>query len=443
MSNPQSIQKTLGIGLTLGVVFLWFIALVMAVSVLRIRMNRLFDSALAETAQRIMPLAVVEIINRKMPGQMQNIMPFAAHDEYLVYLVRDNHGAILLKSHNADSAVFDPHFQKGFSSSESHRFYGASAVQDTLHIQVAEPLAQRQAAMKEMIFTLVWPLAILIPLCFFGTWLFVRYSLRQVLAFSAAIKKRDGGDLSPIQAFELPIEINTIADSLNDLLQRLRRAMELEHAFTANSAHELRTPIATALAQIQRLQHTLPAGSSLEQACKIEITIKRLSRLSEKLMQLAKAESGRLMSAEPHDLICLLRLIIEQYKHSYPDKKFQLYLPDNESFMSNLDADAFAILVGNLLDNAMKYGNKQAPVVIGFSSGTLRIVNQSAIIPADKLAQLNHRFVRLNSQSKGSGLGLAIVDAIVTGMHATMTLYSPATNRTDGFEVRINFPHTS
>src|SRR5690554_751279 len=117
MKRPQSLQMTLGVGLTLGVVLLWVLALVLAMSVLRGRMNSLFDSALAETAQRIMPLAVVEIINSETPEEIQNIMPFAAHDEYFVYLVRDNSGAVLLKSHNADPAIFDQNFQKGFSSS--------------------------------------------------------------------------------------------------------------------------------------------------------------------------------------------------------------------------------------------------------------------------------------------------------------------------------------
>lgn len=440
MKRTKSLQNNLGVGLTLGVALLWVLALVVAVSVLRDRMNEMFDSALAETAQRIMPLAVVEIINSETPGQLQNIMPFAAHDEYFIYLVRDNSGAVLLKSHNADPAVFKPDFQTGFSSSASHRFYGASAVQNTLHIQVAEPLSQRQEALREMVFTLVWPLAILIPLCFFGTWVFVRYSLRHVLAFSDAIKSRDGGDLSPIQNHNLPAEVNTIAESLNDLLQRLRRAMELEHAFTANSAHELRTPIATALAQIQRLHQTLPEGSSQEQASKIETSIRKLSRLSEKLMQLAKAEGGRLLSTERHDLISLLRLIVEEFRRSYANAVIHLNVPDNESFMSNLDADAFAILVQNLLDNAVKHGHEGKPIEIRFSAqGTLRIINHADVIPAEKLTQLHRRFVRSNSQAEGSGLGLAIADAIVSGVGATMIIHSPAVNRIDGFEVRINF----
>lgn len=440
MKRTNSLQKTLGIGLTLGVAFLWILALVVAVITLNSRMNTFFDSALAETAQRIMPLAVVEIINNENPEQIQNIMPFAAHDEYFVYLVRDSKGVVLLKSHNANPAVFSQELPNGFSSSESHRFYGASAVQDTIHIYVAEPLAQRWAAVKEMLIPLLWPLALLIPLCFIGTWLFVRYSLRHVLKFSEAIQTRGDGDLTPIEGSGLPTEINSIAASLNDLLGRLRRALELEHAFTANSAHELRTPISTALAQIQRLQQTMPAGSMKDQTFKIETSIKKLSRLSEKLMQLAKAEGGSLLSAERHDLIELLRLIVEQFRRTIPDADIQLHLPANQSFQSHMDADAFAILVQNLLDNAIKHGHQNKPVDVSFSAqGVLTIINHGKIIPSKTLIRLRRRFVRSNSQVEGSGLGLAIADAIVAGIGATMSIHSPAINKTDGFEVQVQF----
>ena len=110
---PKSLQKTLGIGLTVGVTLLWLLALLSTVYVSQNKLNTLFDSALAETAQRIMPLAVVEITNREEPGQLQQIMSFETHDEPLVYLVRDASGAILLKSHNADPLMFNKTLLKG------------------------------------------------------------------------------------------------------------------------------------------------------------------------------------------------------------------------------------------------------------------------------------------------------------------------------------------
>ncbi|MBG58057.1 MAG: two-component sensor histidine kinase [Porticoccus sp.] len=444
MKPSQSLQKTLGIGLTLGVTLLWIIALLGALLVSQNKLNELFDSTLAETAQRIMPLAVVEIINREDPGQPQHIMSFesfGAHDEPLVYLVRDKSGEILLQSHNAEPALFNPALLKGFGSSATHRFYGAWAVQNTLHIEVAEPLSQRREAIVEIAITLLWPLILLIPLCFIGTWAFVRYSLRHILAYRGEIESRGSGDLSPVSVPGLPTEILTIAASVNKLLDRLRRALESERSFTANSAHELRTPIATALAQIQRLQQEVSTGPIKDRTIKIESSLRRLSDLSEKLMQLAKAEGGGLLSTERHDLASLLRLVVDDLKRSSAATIIKLTLPENEEFMSAIDPDAFAILVRNLLDNAIKHGSKNQPVEISFSAqGVLSIINAAKVIPDETLAQLRQRFVRSNTTVQGSGLGLAIADAIVTGVGATMTFNSPATGRAGGFEVRVDFP---
>lgn len=441
MKNSRSLQKTIGVGLTLGVTLLWILALLSATYVSQNKLNQLFDSALAETAQRIMPLAVIEIINREGPKQSQQIMSFEAHDEHLVYLVRDTFGNILLQSHKADPTVFNPTLLKGFSSSATYRFYGASAVQNTIHIEVAEPLTQRKEAIIEMAVTLLWPLVLLIPLCFIGSWAYVHFSLRPVLAFRDEIEFRGKGDLSPVKVNCLPTEILTISDSVNNLLVRLRRALESERSFTANSAHELRTPIATALAQIQRLQQEVSSGPIKDRMFKIETTIRDLSCLSEKLMQLAKAEGGGLLSTKPHNLISLLSLIVDDIKQSFSERAITLTLPRNREFLSFIDPDAFAILVRNLLDNAIKHGVMNQPVEINFSSnGVLMVVNSANVIPAKTLVQLRRRFVRSNTSVQGLGIGLAIVDAIVTGVDATMTFNSPATGRVNGFEVRVAFP---
>jgi two-component system OmpR family sensor kinase len=440
MNTPKSLQKNLSISLTLGMTFLWLLALAGAVLVSQYRLNALFDSALAETAQRIMPLAVVEIVNRETPSQLQRVMSFDAHDEQFVYLVRNTSKEILLQSHNAKSGDFNESLITGFSSSPSHRFYGVFAVQNTYHIEVAEPLSQRRKAVMEMAISLLWPLVLLVPLCLIGTWALVRFSLRHVLAYRRKLESRGSGDLSKISVQGLPTEILGIAVAVNNLLERLRRALDAERSFTANSAHELRTPLASALAQIQRLQQELPAGRANERTIKIEAALRRLSDLSEKLMQLAKAEGGGLLSGELHDLTSFLTLVVDELKRANAKTVINLTQPEKGGFMSNVDPDAFAILVHNLVDNAIKHGTKDHPIEIRFSEqGELSIVNAADVIAAETLEQLRQRFVRSSTLVQGSGLGLAIADAIATGIGASMTLYSPASNRKDGFEVRVIF----
>lgn len=258
MKSPSSLQKRLGLGLTLGMTLLWLGATVGAWLVVQHELNEAFDSALEETAQRILPLAVLEISNREAPRESQHVATLKMHKEYLTYLVRDASGEILMQSHDANPKIFSKQPSEGFSTTEKYRLYSASALRGTVFIEIAEPLGHRREAAREALFALLLPLLALIPISLLGTWLFVRISLRSVLAYRRAVESRGVGDLSPINVARLPAEIDPLADAVNHLLERLRKALEAERSFTANSAHELRTPLAATLAQIQRLRHEAP-----------------------------------------------------------------------------------------------------------------------------------------------------------------------------------------
>lgn len=430
-----SLQRRLGVGLTLGVALLWLLATLIAGLGVRHELDEVFDSSLQETAQRILPLAVVEIVNRENPGTSQHIASLQAHEEYLTYVVRDASGAILMQSHDANLSVFQTQPQPGFSSSATHRRFAASALRNTLFIEVAEPLEHRREAALKASLALLWPLLVLIPLSLAGTWLLVYFSLRRMVTFREAVEARGAGDLSSIGGDPLPAEIRPLAEAVNRLLERLRRALESERSFTANSAHELRTPLATTLAQVQRLRREAPAGPLQERAAQIEASLRELWRLSEKLMQLAKAEGGGLLSETPQDLLPLLTHVVEEQATA----RIALTLPAMPVY-TIIDADAFAILARNLVENALKHGDADQPVAVSLSrEGLLCVVNAGPVVPAPVLARLSERFVRGDTQAGGSGLGLAIASAIARGVSATLTLASPARGRNDGFEASVQF----
>ena len=443
MTSSSSLQKRLGLGLTLGMTLLWLGATVGAWMVVQHELNEAFDSALEETAQRILPLAVLEISNREAPREAQHVATLKMHQEYLTYLVRDAKGEILMQSHDANPKIFSKQPGEGFSTTEKYRLYGASALRGTLFIEIAEPLGHRREAAREALVALLIPLLALIPISLLGTWLFVRISLRSVLAYRRAVELRGVGDLSPINVARLPAEIDPLADAVNHLLERLRKALEAERSFTANSAHELRTPLAATLAQIQRLRHEAPAGPLQARVAKIESSLRDLARLCEKLMQLAKAEGGGLLSETPQDLIPLLAHGVDEWRRSslHP---IDVQLPRQASLYSAIDPDAFGILLRNLMENALKYGAANQPVQVSLNNqALLRVINGGPVVPEPVLQHLTERFVRAQSDVGGSGLGLAIVQAIVLGVNAKMKLISPATGRPDGFEVCIWLPLAS
>lgn len=439
MKATASLQKQLVYGLTLGIVVFWLVASVMSGLVVQRRLDTAFDNAMQEAAQRILPLAILDILNREEPGLPQSVAPLNTQQTGFSYLVRDSQGNILLQSFGADPAVFGPQSMLGFNTTATHRLYGASALRGTIFLQIAEPLDYRHKAALDATIALLLPLLLLIPASLFGIWLFVRFSLRSVRTYRQAIEVRGTGNLSPIHVQKLPTEISPIADAVNHLIDRLGRALETERRFTANSAHELRTPLAATLAQVQRLRHDAPEGSLQDRAIQIESSLKELSRLTEKLMQLAKAEGGGVLSEVPQDLAVLLSHVVQDLQRT-AHVPIELSLPPDESVLCLIDPDAFAILSRNLIENALKHGAPDCAIEVMLSeSARLTVVNACAVLPAAELAQLTSRFVRGESRAQGFGIGLAIVSTIALGVGAELKLASPATDRPDGFEASVQF----
>lgn len=441
MKGTGSLQKRLGIGLAVGVTVMWLLATAGTALVVRHELDEAFDSNLQEAAQRLLPLAVIDIIERGEGGGTRIVTDLDDHDEYLTYLVRDVSGGILLRSHDVEPAVFPPTPSRGFRETATHRLYGEAAISGTVYIEVAEPLAHRRQATFEAAAVLFVPLLVLLPASLLGVWWFVRRNMRPVLAFGDEIETRGGSDLSPLNVRFVPDEIAPMADAVNRLLDRLRRTLEAERSFTANSAHELRTPIAATLAQTQRLLADAPEGAVRKRARQIESSLRDLARLSEKLMQLAKAEGGGLLSQQPLDLSEVFAHVIDDFRRQWNTEQLRLEMSEDASLVSHMDPDAFAILMRNLIENALKHGEPGKPVEISVSGdGRIGVVNSGPVVPSDVLARLKGRFERGATETKGSGLGLAIAEAILAGAGGEFRLLSPATGRNDGFEAVVRLP---
>lgn len=441
MTLPRSLQGRLSLALALGLAVLWAATTVVTAFNLHAELDQVFDSALQETGQRILPLAVLEIINREEGDSVtQRVAPIRAHEEHFTYLVRDAGGTVLMRSHAADEATFPPFTGTGFIRTPTHRIYQDAALQGTVTVSVAEPLAQRRKAVREAVWTLALPLTLLVPLSLLGVWALVRGSMRPIRVFRDAIAVRGGGDLTPVPAGGLPAEIEPVARAVNDLLDRLRRTLEAERSFTANAAHELRTPVAAALAQTQRLIAETGEDAARGRAQDIEAALKRLARLSEKLMQLARAEGGRLRAPRPADVVPVLRMIVDELRAgTHGSERMEVEMPEGET-LSDIDLDAYAILARNLIENALRHGAPDKPVRVALTpDGVLRVTNSGPSISPETLSRLSRPFERGQPVADGFGLGLAIAETIAKGAGARLVLRSPAPGRTDGFEA-ILFP---
>ena len=446
MSLLGSLQARLALALGLGLVVLWMITTAITGALVQHEMDEVFDSALQETAQRILPLAVLEILNRDAESTDQRLTTLHQHEEFFTYVVRDADGRVLLRSHNAQETDFPAFEAMGFTQSETHRFYFDAALQGSITIAVAEPMTHRDKIAREALLRLGLPVLFIIPFGLIGVFWIVRRSLRPVRQFSADLARRGAGDLSTIPQGDLPDEIRPVAGAVNALLDRLGRTLEAERSFTSNAAHELRTPVAAALAQTQRMISETSDPAAARRGADIEASLKRLTRLSEKLLQLARAEGARLRRDEATDLRAVLNLVTGDFErinsgaHGGGTKIVTKITP--EAVLSTLDPDSFAIVARNLIENALRHGG-EAPIEVTLDAmGVLRVCNGGPAVAPEDIARLSARFERGATQAEGSGLGLSIVGAIAAGAQAGFAIYSPARGRVDGFEAIFEIPVT-
>jgi len=470
MRGPRSLQLRLALAVGLSVTILWLLAATFTAGELRREMGGIFDSALEDAAQRILPLAIhgrrehrrgerpdrLEGRDRMdRPGRgerpergeppdreerAERIERLHRSDDFFSWVVRDAAGNTVLRSADADESVFPPYEGDGFRHTATHRLYYDRAGREGLTIAVAEPFSHRIEVAREMLLSLGLPLLVVIPLSLTAIFFAVRSSLGPVRRLRADLESRGAQNLTALQDRGLPSELGPIVQGMNRLLERLRAAFEAERSFAANAAHELRTPVAGAIAQAQRLRAETKDERAAERAGEIETTLKRLNSLSEKLMQLARAEGARLLTGTPADMRPILKLIVGDFERIGAASRLHLEMPE-EPVLSELEPDAFGILCRNLLENALKHGEAGGGVDVGLSKeGVLTVSNACAALSEEELEKITTRFARANGKVDGSGLGLAIVRTIADRAGGELAFASPVPGKADGFQVRFSLP---
>lgn len=449
-----SLQTRLALAVGISVTLLWLAAAAVTAHRLGGEMEEVFDDGLKATAQRILPIARHDL--RETHGRRdaaehdddddddgeRNAGREARYGEDVTFVVRNREGQVLLASRGADAVTFPPFAGPGFVRTDTHQLYFEASPNGRLTIAVAEPLDRRTELSRNMLLGLLLPLVIVIPFSLLAIVLAVRSSLRPVRLLRQQLAERGAQDLSPLADRGLPKELRPISAGINQLLDRLTAAFNAERAFAANAAHELRTPVAGAIAQAQRIRAETSEEATGQRAAEIETTLKRLMRMSEKLMQLARAEGGRLQSDEPSDLRPILQMIVQDFSRS-DQERILLSLPD-EPVLSKLDPDALGILFRNLVENAIRHGAHDGLVEASLKpDGALCVANDGPALSSDAMDRLMLRFERGPGKVGGSGLGLSIIKAIADRTGMVLNVLSPRALGKAGVEIKVQLPLVS
>jgi signal transduction histidine kinase len=213
------------------------------------------------------------------------------------------------------------------------------------------------------------------------------------------------------------------------MLERIELAFERQRRFTADAAHELRTPLALMRSQIDLALANRRTPEEQRQALvDLGSDVDRLGRLTGALLTLARGDAGGLtISRETADLAELLDLVAEQYAPLAAERDIRIDL-DVEPLEIDADSDLLIQVLANLMDNALRHAPDGSVIQLGCRAegdmARLWVSDEGPGIPAEHLSQIFERFYRIDSGRDrargGAGLGLAISRMIVVAHGGTI-----------------------
>lgn len=342
-------------------------------------------------------------------------------------------GRLTMRSANAGSA---PMAQKtrGFSTVQlsdrsDWRVFAARGNEGDIQVFVGEQIDSRESILWALLKGMLMPLMYALPLLAVVGWLAVRNGLAPLRHLSRALAQRQPNALEPVVLNDLPSEVEPVVHSLNALFERIQIMVDAERRFTADAAHELRTPIAAIRAQAQV---ALSAGSDdAQRNHALQYTLAgcdRATHLVEQLLTLSRLESSR--NGAPGELVdvaAVAQRVAAELALAALARAQELTLDAPAKAFIKADEILTSVLLRNLLDNALRYSPDGARVDVSVTSDgkqvTLRVEDSGPGLTEDEMARLGERFYRvLGSDKTGSGLGWSIVRRIAVVYQARVSI---------------------
>ncbi|TAL85330.1 MAG: two-component sensor histidine kinase [Rhodanobacter sp.] len=291
------------------------------------------------------------------------------------------------------------------------------------------------------------PLLIGLPLLGLLVGWAVKRGLRPLESLTHALAARPLGSRESILLEDAPLELQPVLDALNGQLQRLADALEREHRFSADVAHELRTPLASIMLNIESATVAGDPAEATASLAGAQHNVAALARRVEQLLALARLESGMASEqARSIDLVGVAIDVIEELTPVIAECGAELgFGHDDRPVLVHGHEAALAALLRNLIENAMRHvpagGQVQLSIAHGLTATTIDVADDGPGIPPERRAAVFARFHRESgSRGDGYGLGLSIVQRAAELHGATIELLDSPFGR--GLRVHVAIPHS-
>lgn len=228
-------------------------------------------------------------------------------------------------------------------------------------------------------------------------------------------------------------QISQLVRVLNRLMERLERLFRTQERLLGDVSHELRTPLTAIRGNVDLIRRT--GKADLKSLDAIDAEAKRMSRLVDDLLTLARAESGGLPIEQK--LLDLDRVVLQTYEQMlFLDSPVRVILGELDQIQVYGDEDRLKQLCLNLMTNGIKYTNPGGQVKVSLTleqnNAVMRVTDTGLGIPADDLPHIFDRFYRVNKartrKRGGAGLGLSIVKSIVDAHDGDISVTSQVGN---------------
>jgi len=357
-------------------------------------------------------------------------------------------GRLITRSPNIGETPMAPQIE-GFASIDRPdgarwRVYSSYSARRDVTVQVAENVASRQSILWALMGSMLGPMLLAAPLLGLLLWFSVRQGLLPMRQLRQTLAGRLPHASDPVPVEGLPGELHHLVHTLNGLLGRIRQMVDTERRFTADAAHELRTPIAAIRAQAQVALGAIDDTDARTHALHQTVAAcDRATELVAQLLQLARLEQHREIPFAEVDLVAVAQQVAAAL-HPLAVRRQQSLEMQADPCVVRGDPVLLGILVRNLLDNALRYSPNGARVVLATGrspqGGCLLTVRDSGPGMAEaSIALLGKRFFReLGTEQSGSGLGWSIVMRVleVHGAHANVQRCSAL----GGLAVQVDWP---
>lgn len=423
-------------------------------------MAELSDARLAEAAHTIATLikqaGIQTFVGHEgllVPVQKKGVLAaqgeVATHESEVGFQVFDRQGKLVLGTINLMTLPATPDDRSAYHDlKKQHHVWRVFNYVDPNSAYVIR-VADRYDSREDIVHTL-WldhglPFLFGLPVLALLVGWAVGRGLRPLASLTTALSAREPGSRARIELPDAPSELRPVLNALNEQLDRQEDALERERRFSADVAHELRTPLASILLNLESAMETVDPDEIQDSLAGAHGSVATLGRRIEQLLALAKLEAGAASSPfEAVDLVEVADGVVKELSPSLRRRGVELgfVLQDSRVVVQGY-APALVALLRNLLENSLRQvpagGRIQLAVAQNQQEATLEVIDNGPGIPLERRHAVFARFHReAGSRGEGYGLGLSIVARAASLHRATIELLDSPLGR--GLRVRVSIP---